>query len=270
MTESATTIAYQRAGTIPPIFVAGSFCEWQPQELDHREVEGEYQFSKSFNIQPGTYQYKFRLGHGDWWICDDSAPTEIDGTGNLNNVLVINPTKPVDSRHQETRSPATEQSKHSSVGLDGEDDSVAEDGRSHIKLPASTENPMADADRPNGDVERKNNVTREPSENHHHQPEKGINGSVVNGITSVDRGHQKDSRDARKLSPNDAAQRSTVDEAGGRGTESPDAGDNNQKSVAVQGVVGAVSSLLCGKRSQLLAVGLTALIIPLVAWKLRT
>jgi hypothetical protein len=74
MTNSTFTITYERPGTTPPIFVAGSFTEppWQPIELDHQQVNEEHVFSKKFDITPGKHQYKFRLGHGDWWACDDT------------------------------------------------------------------------------------------------------------------------------------------------------------------------------------------------------
>jgi hypothetical protein len=74
MANSTVNITYERSGTTPPIFVAGSFTEpaWQPIELDHQQVNDEYVFSKTFDITPGTHQYKFRIGLGDWWVCDDT------------------------------------------------------------------------------------------------------------------------------------------------------------------------------------------------------
>ena len=77
MANSTITITYERPGTTPPIFVAGSFTQpaWQPIELDAHKVNEEYVFSKTFDVPPGTHQYKFRVGCGDWWICDDTKPT---------------------------------------------------------------------------------------------------------------------------------------------------------------------------------------------------
>ncbi len=77
MVETAVTIRYQRPGTTPPMFVAGSFTEppWTVQELDHRDVDGELVFSRGFRIKPGTYQYKFRVAHSDWWVCDETHET---------------------------------------------------------------------------------------------------------------------------------------------------------------------------------------------------
>jgi hypothetical protein len=77
MANSTVTINYKQPGTTPPIFVAGSFTEplWQPTELDYEQVNGEYIFSKSFEVMPGRHQYKFRIGNGDWWICDNAKDT---------------------------------------------------------------------------------------------------------------------------------------------------------------------------------------------------
>jgi len=51
--------------------------------------DGEWEFSKTFSAAKGKYQYKFRLGPGDWWVCDESKPTVDDGFGDRNNVLVV-------------------------------------------------------------------------------------------------------------------------------------------------------------------------------------
>lgn len=53
------------------------------------EPSGEWEFSKTFSAAKGEYQYKFRLGPGDWWVCDESKPTVDDGFGDRNNVLVV-------------------------------------------------------------------------------------------------------------------------------------------------------------------------------------
>lgn len=56
---------------------------------------GEWEFSKTFSAVEGEYQYKFRLGPGDWWVCDESKPTVDDGFGDRNNVLVVKDEVPV-------------------------------------------------------------------------------------------------------------------------------------------------------------------------------
>jgi len=73
-----TTIRLNRDDLSPPVFLAGTFTEWQPSlEMEH-EVAGDQSggrnhFYKLVEMSAGTHQYKFRLGYGDWWIVDDST-----------------------------------------------------------------------------------------------------------------------------------------------------------------------------------------------------
>lgn len=78
-------ISYVSPEARPPIFIAGSFTDppWQPEELDYvlkqpDDIESgtpselsQYRFAKSVQIGEGRWQYKFRLGLGDWWVCDE-------------------------------------------------------------------------------------------------------------------------------------------------------------------------------------------------------
>jgi hypothetical protein len=83
----SVTVKYFKPGTQPPIYVAGSFSqpEWQPQEMEHTiNGDNEYEFHKAVEVEAGKeYQYKFRIGPGDWWILDEESP---NGTykGSLN------------------------------------------------------------------------------------------------------------------------------------------------------------------------------------------
>ncbi|KAL8991731.1 MAG: hypothetical protein Q9169_007701 [Polycauliona sp. 2 TL-2023] len=95
-------------GAEPPVYIAGSFTfpEWQPHELQCSTIEKvstasnvdtDYVFHRTFALPPGTYQYKFRLGHeGDWWVCDHNVDIVIDALGNQNNCLIVTglPPKP--------------------------------------------------------------------------------------------------------------------------------------------------------------------------------
>ncbi|KAL8674434.1 MAG: hypothetical protein Q9168_001167 [Polycauliona sp. 1 TL-2023] len=117
-------ICFASPGAQPPVFVAGSFTlpEWHPRELqcslaEQDNFDTEYVFHGTFHLPPGTYQYKFRLGHeGDWWVCDHnvdigtvlpSSPqkrfllishTVTDALGNQNNRLIVTglPSEPRD------------------------------------------------------------------------------------------------------------------------------------------------------------------------------
>ncbi|KAI1321845.1 hypothetical protein F5Y16DRAFT_388269 [Xylariaceae sp. FL0255] len=87
------TFTFHKAGVQPPLFVAGSFSRppWQPFEMDvSRDQHGEYMFIKQLLIDEGAdYQYKFRLGSGDWWAVDPDADTVNDDQGNVNNLLRV-------------------------------------------------------------------------------------------------------------------------------------------------------------------------------------
>lgn len=50
--------------------------------------DGQYRFYKDVDVPEGRWQYKFRIGHGDWWVLDEQAETDTDDAGNVNNVFV--------------------------------------------------------------------------------------------------------------------------------------------------------------------------------------
>lgn len=40
------------------------------------DEEGEYTFTKEVEVEEGKdYQYKFRVGEGDWWLLNEAEPT---------------------------------------------------------------------------------------------------------------------------------------------------------------------------------------------------
>ena len=75
------TIKYTSSGAQPPIFLAGSFSEpaWDPREMNYTTAEdGEHQFAQEVMAeQGGQFQYKFRIGTGDWWALNEEAPTSM-------------------------------------------------------------------------------------------------------------------------------------------------------------------------------------------------
>ncbi|KAL8855073.1 MAG: hypothetical protein Q9221_000270 [Calogaya cf. arnoldii] len=102
-TTYAVTIRFASPGARPPVYLAGSFTaepanfreaaqtlpKWQPHELEYSIVEQDitasdslpsYIFHRTFDLSPGTYQYKFRFGH-----------EVTDALGNQNNRLVVAP-----------------------------------------------------------------------------------------------------------------------------------------------------------------------------------
>ncbi|KAJ8068041.1 hypothetical protein OCU04_003618 [Sclerotinia nivalis] len=99
-TKTSVVIKYSKPGAAPPIYLAGSFPEsvWQPQEMDYTNDSDHYVFSKAVKVEQGKeYQYKFRIGNGDWWMSDEDAPTVTDEGGNQNNLLTV-PIKPSPSK----------------------------------------------------------------------------------------------------------------------------------------------------------------------------
>jgi len=72
-------ITYRKAGTQPPLYLAGTFSEprWHPIEMEYTtEQGGEHTFQKEVHVRPrDTLQYKFRVGDGDWWVLDEDSPT---------------------------------------------------------------------------------------------------------------------------------------------------------------------------------------------------
>jgi len=90
---ASTTIRFEKDGVQPPVYVAGEFTDWQPVEMTCKTSEINNVFSHKATLEPGKYQYKFRLGPGDWWVLDESSPFADDGHGNVNNVLAVGASK---------------------------------------------------------------------------------------------------------------------------------------------------------------------------------
>src|SRR4051794_38211993 len=75
----SVSVKYSKPGTQPPIYLAGSFSEpaWEPQEMQYTtDASNEHEFFKEVDVEQGKeYQYKFRIGPGDWWILNEDSPT---------------------------------------------------------------------------------------------------------------------------------------------------------------------------------------------------
>lgn len=57
--------------------------------MEAHESDTGWHFRKLFDATPGEYQYKFRLGPGDWWACDEAKPIVADNEGNPNNSIMV-------------------------------------------------------------------------------------------------------------------------------------------------------------------------------------
>lgn len=86
----STVITFTKADVQPPVYIAGGFTDWAPVEMQCESSQsGQNKFTHTTELQPGEHQYKFRLGPGDWWVLDESAPTADDGSGNINNAFTV-------------------------------------------------------------------------------------------------------------------------------------------------------------------------------------
>lgn len=85
------TVSYEAPGLLPPVYITTTLSkpQWEVIEMDASKRNDGYIFHKDFDAIEGEQQYKFRLGPGDWWVCDESKPTIEDDDGNRNNVLYI-------------------------------------------------------------------------------------------------------------------------------------------------------------------------------------
>jgi len=92
--KQPVTIDYASPGLQPPVFIFTSLSDpqWEAVEMDQgKNDNGEFWFFKHFDAEEGEYQYKFRLGPGDWWAFDSNKPLVDDGEGNQNNLLIVKP-----------------------------------------------------------------------------------------------------------------------------------------------------------------------------------
>ncbi|KAF2015545.1 hypothetical protein BU24DRAFT_461787 [Aaosphaeria arxii CBS 175.79] len=92
------TVTFVHPGVQGPVFIVSSMSnpEWQVLQMSANE-RSEYDsivFSYTFNnVAEGIYQYKIRIGDGQW-VVDESEETDTDEAGNRNNVYrVVSPEK---------------------------------------------------------------------------------------------------------------------------------------------------------------------------------
>lgn len=71
------TVNYASPGAQPPVYLAGSFSDWHPEEMEFTtDANDEHLFKKEVMVEEGgVFQYKFRIGDGDWWVLNEQAPT---------------------------------------------------------------------------------------------------------------------------------------------------------------------------------------------------
>nr|POF05942.1 hypothetical protein CFP56_53329 [Quercus suber] len=104
------TIEYASPGLKPPVYIFTDLSEpqWEAVEMKAaQDLHGVYRFIQEFQVEAGEYQYKFRLGPGEWWALDPAKPTVDDGLGNKNNSIVVN-----ESAHVAPPEKTTEHAEH--------------------------------------------------------------------------------------------------------------------------------------------------------------
>ncbi|KAK4561654.1 hypothetical protein LTR86_004333 [Recurvomyces mirabilis] len=92
--QQPVIVEYASKGLQPPVYIFTSLSDpqWEAVNMDNEQKDdGEYRFYKAFQAEEGEYQYKFRLGPGDWWAFDESKPLVDDGQGNKNNQVIVKP-----------------------------------------------------------------------------------------------------------------------------------------------------------------------------------
>ncbi|KMU85842.1 hypothetical protein CIHG_03370 [Coccidioides immitis H538.4] len=140
--KQSVRIAVRRPTSTPSIFLVASFTDpaWDPVELEAKPVTSAdatseaYEFSKSFELAPGKYQYKFRAGSGDAWFCDTDVPTEVDNDGNMNNVLLVetaSDSKKDDPQAGQSKSDNTTENAETVVASDETTEKAAADKESN-------------------------------------------------------------------------------------------------------------------------------------------
>lgn len=75
------TLTFPKDDVTPPVYIAGSFSNWQPIEMHHEQVgpteTARHRHTKRLDLLPGSHQYKYRLGSGNWWMVDESVVTSM-------------------------------------------------------------------------------------------------------------------------------------------------------------------------------------------------
>lgn len=70
-----------------PVYVAGTFNDWDPEGIPLKEKDGVY--TATVSLEPGEYEYKF-IVNGFWTMDPDPAREwRANGLGTLNSVITV-------------------------------------------------------------------------------------------------------------------------------------------------------------------------------------
>lgn len=100
--KQSVRITLRHSGLHPPIYILASFTDppWEPHEMNYGQESmpdtrnpgmllWEHMFWRRFDISPGIWKYKYRVGQYNWIIYDAQAEKEIDSSGEEYNVLRV-------------------------------------------------------------------------------------------------------------------------------------------------------------------------------------
>lgn len=77
-------------GTPRSVSVAGSFNGWNTTANPLQPGRDKVTWTVTLPFSPGVYAYKFVI-NGSRWLADSQAPSQDDGNGNINSLLVVKP-----------------------------------------------------------------------------------------------------------------------------------------------------------------------------------
>ncbi|KAK5990224.1 hypothetical protein PT974_08490 [Cladobotryum mycophilum] len=87
------TIIYRNSEAQSPVFLAGTFTnpEWLLQEMEPSlDDHGQHVFKATVFVEPEKdYQFRFKMGHQEAWIIDESKPITEDDSGSRNNFMNV-------------------------------------------------------------------------------------------------------------------------------------------------------------------------------------
>ena len=86
------TFNFVATGSPHTVGVAGSFNGWNATANPLLPKQDRVTWTVTLSLAPGVYPYKFVV-NGTRWLADPNAPSQDDGSGNVNSLLVVKPTE---------------------------------------------------------------------------------------------------------------------------------------------------------------------------------
>ncbi|KAJ2541015.1 hypothetical protein EV175_006180, partial [Coemansia sp. RSA 1933] len=91
ITTTKTSILWN--GEANSVAIRGTFsddkAQWWQESIPLMRTADEAQYSVTLALRPGRYEFKYVLNGSDWCIRTDCYDCVCDGSGNTNNVIVV-------------------------------------------------------------------------------------------------------------------------------------------------------------------------------------